>query len=188
MQAPEDEDKEGSGSVVRGAGPPSSPGGNPVGPGDTGSMAGESAAAEGAPQGEEVSVDSGQAGQAAASDRPMESQGLVLYLFQGVSPPPMEVKGEGMDRSSALTVPFQSNVNAEVARRVLSQGAEPYRGTVHWELTVTGSRLTVRLTAEDSDLLHHAAASLVNRLSMVFQNIQLFEPPRFTTFQLSKGA
>ncbi|XP_066213879.1 EKC/KEOPS complex subunit Lage3-like [Saccopteryx leptura] len=179
MEAPEDEDKEGSGSVVRGAGPPSSPGGSSKGPGDTGSVAGESAAAEGAPQGEEVSVDSGQAAQAAASDRPMESRGLVLYLFQEVSFSPW---------NSALIVPFRSYLHAEVARSVLSHGAEPYRGTVHWELTVTGSRLSVRLTAEDSDLLHNAAASLVNRLAMVFRNIQLFEPPRFTTFQLSKGA
>ncbi|XP_066213881.1 EKC/KEOPS complex subunit LAGE3-like [Saccopteryx leptura] len=167
MEAPEDEDKEGSGSVVRGAEPPSSPGGNPVGPGDTGSVAGESAAAEGAPQGEEVSVDLGQAAQAAASDRPMESQGMVC---------------------SALTVPFQSYLHAEVARSVLSQDAEPYRGTVHWELTVTGNWLTVQLTAQDSDLLQNAAASLVNRLAMVFRNIQLFEPPLFTTFQRSKGA
>ncbi|XP_066106610.1 cancer/testis antigen 1-like [Saccopteryx bilineata] len=180
MQAPEDEDKEGSGSVVRGAEPPSSPGGNPVGPGDTGSMAGESAAAEGAPQGEEVSVDSGQAAQAAASDRHLESQGLVLYLFQGVSFP------HG-SKGSALTVPFRSYMNAEVARMVLSEGAVPYRGAVHWEFTVTGNWLTVRLIAEDSDLLENAAASLMNRLYMMFQNIQHFEPPLFTTFHRPKG-
>ncbi|XP_066106612.1 cancer/testis antigen 1-like [Saccopteryx bilineata] len=149
MEAPEDEYKENSGSVVRGAGPPSSPGGSPVGPGDTGSVAGERAAAEGAPQGEEVSVDSGQAAQAAASDRPMESQRLVF---------------------SAMTVAFQSNVNANVARRILSHDAEPYLGTVHWEFIVTGNWLTVRLTAEDSDLLQNATASLMNRLYMMFQD------------------
>lgn len=46
-----------------------------------------------------------------------------------------------LNSTSALTVPFLSYVDAEVARRYLTPGAEPYHGMVRWELTVTGSDL-----------------------------------------------
>lgn len=45
--------------------------------------------------------------------------------------------------TSAFTVPFLSYVDAEVARQCLTPLAEPFHGTVHWELTVAGSDLVM---------------------------------------------
>lgn len=97
MQAPDD-DANRAGSMAGGSGSPTGPG-SPMGPGERASTGAESAAAEVAPQVEGASLDSGQAGEASASDRRLGSQVLELYLFQGASlPPPVEVRGEGMGR------------------------------------------------------------------------------------------
>ncbi|XP_016080172.1 PREDICTED: EKC/KEOPS complex subunit LAGE3-like [Miniopterus natalensis] len=163
MQAPDD-DANRTGSMAGGSGSPTGPGG-PMGPGERASTGAESAAAEVAPQVEGASLDSGQAGEASASDRRLGSQVLEF----------------------ALTVPFLSYVDAEVARRYLTPGAEPYHGMVRWELTVTGSDLFIRLTAEDSDLLQISAASMLNRLSILVHTMQHFVPPFCAKFQPKNG-
>uniref|UniRef100_A0A8C3VL61 L antigen family member 3 n=1 Tax=Catagonus wagneri TaxID=51154 RepID=A0A8C3VL61_9CETA len=98
----------------------------------------------------------------------------------------------GADRAltepaSALTVPFLSYTDAEVARRCLSAGADLYHGAVQRELTVIGSDLIIRLTSEDPGLLQISTASLLSRLSIVVQTMQHFVPPVFVKHRPGKG-
>ncbi|EPQ14774.1 L antigen family member 3 [Myotis brandtii] len=88
---------------------------------------------------------------------------------------------------SALTVPFLTYVDAEVARRYLMAGAETYHGRVHWDLRVADSDLFIRLTAEDADLLQISTASLLHRLSIVVQTMQHFVPQFRPKCQSQKG-
>uniref|UniRef100_A0A4X1T8H3 L antigen family member 3 n=2 Tax=Sus scrofa TaxID=9823 RepID=A0A4X1T8H3_PIG len=87
----------------------------------------------------------------------------------------------------ALTVPFLSYTDAEVARRYLCAGADLYHGAVQRELTVIGSDLVIRLTSEDSGLLQISTASLLSRLSVVVQTMQHFVPPVFVKPRPGKG-
>ena len=78
MQAPDPNNEEGSESMVRGAGSPSVPG-DPMGPGDWDSTGAESTAAEGDPQVESASLDSGPAGEASDLERDLGSEMRELY-------------------------------------------------------------------------------------------------------------
>ncbi|XP_037006563.1 EKC/KEOPS complex subunit LAGE3-like [Artibeus jamaicensis] len=86
-----------------------------------------------------------------------------------------------------LTVPFLSDVDAEVALRFLMPGAELYCGKVLWELSVTGRDLFIRLTAEDSELLQISTYSLLIQLLIVVQIMQNIVPPAFANFEPKRG-
>ncbi|KAB1253179.1 EKC/KEOPS complex subunit Lage3 [Camelus dromedarius] len=160
MQAPHD----GAGGAAGGAGTPSGPGG-PTGHGGWDGAGEEGAAAAGAPQVEGASLAAAQGEEASA--------------LSGAPGSPM--------LEFTLMVPFLSCMDAEVARRYLTPGAEPYLGDVQRELTVIGSDLVIRLTAEDSGILQISVASLLNRLSIVVQTMQHFVPPFFAKTQPGKG-
>ncbi|XP_053772907.1 EKC/KEOPS complex subunit LAGE3-like [Desmodus rotundus] len=157
MRAPGRDDDEGCDSGVGGAGSPSDPG-DPMGPGDCDSTGdSDSAAAGEAPRVGRASLDLGPAGEASDSDGDLGSEVLEF----------------------TLTVPFLSDVDAEVALRFLMPGAELYHGMVLWELSVTGSDLFIRLTAEDSELLQISTVSLLIRLLIVRHIMQHLVPPVF---------
>ncbi|KAK1346320.1 hypothetical protein QTO34_000174, partial [Cnephaeus nilssonii] len=205
MQAPE-EDDDGRGGVDGGAGSPSGPEGSGAPSGPEGSGAPSGPEGSGAPSGQRLRGTSAQRApwtletrttperkalplreppRARGSRGPhgphgphgpqgpqgrlprLRSQMSELYLFHGAP---------SRGRKGILTVPFLSYVDAEVARRYLMAGAETYHGRVHWNLTVTGCDLFIRLTAEDSDLLQISTASLLHRLSIVVQTMQHFVP------------
>ncbi|XP_057583295.1 EKC/KEOPS complex subunit LAGE3-like [Hippopotamus amphibius kiboko] len=77
----------------------------------------------------------------------------------------------------ALSVPFPSSLEAEIARESLAPDAEPHRGAVGKELTVSGSVLAVRWRAEDSRLLRISIVSFLDQLSLVMRTMQRFGPP-----------
>nr|XP_012424055.1 PREDICTED: cancer/testis antigen 1-like [Odobenus rosmarus divergens] len=156
MQAPDD----GAGGAEGGAGAPTGPG-SPREPGGWGGTAAEGTVAGGAPQVEGASFSPRQGEEVSA-----------LALASG------EASGNQV-LEFTLTVPFLCYMDAEVARQYLTSGAEPFHGAVQTELTVTGSDLLIKVTAEDSALLQISTASLLNQLSMVVQTMQLFVPPFF---------
>ncbi|XP_054428224.1 EKC/KEOPS complex subunit LAGE3-like [Pteronotus mesoamericanus] len=156
MQGPNRDDNEGSGSLVGGAGSPS-------GPGAPWALETGTARERKALQLREIPRSTGHHPTQGRLERPL---------------PPTETW-----EASAVTVPFQSAVDAEVARSYLIPGAALYRGMVHWELTVTGSDLLIQLTAEDSDLLRISTVSLLIQLFIVAQIMQHLGPPDFANFQ-----
>ncbi|XP_046954371.1 cancer/testis antigen 2-like [Lynx rufus] len=87
----------------------------------------------------------------------------------------------------ALTVPFLCYVDAELTHQYLTSSAECYHEAVHTELTVIGSDLFIRLTAEDPVLLQISTASLLNQLSMVVQTMQHLVPAIFSRPRPGKG-
>ncbi|XP_057574871.1 EKC/KEOPS complex subunit LAGE3-like [Hippopotamus amphibius kiboko] len=77
----------------------------------------------------------------------------------------------------ALSVPFPSTLEAEIARGSLAPDAEPHQGAVGKELTVSGSILSVRWRAEDSRLLRISIVNFLDQLSLVIRTMQRFGPP-----------
>ncbi|XP_023983193.1 LOW QUALITY PROTEIN: EKC/KEOPS complex subunit LAGE3-like [Physeter macrocephalus] len=77
----------------------------------------------------------------------------------------------------ALSVPFPSTLEAEIARGYLAPDAELHHGTVGKELTVSGSVLAVRWRAEDSHLLQTSIVTFLDQLSLVIRTMQRFGPP-----------
>ncbi|XP_045701361.1 EKC/KEOPS complex subunit LAGE3-like [Phyllostomus hastatus] len=152
MQAPGRDDDEGSDSMVTGAESPSGPG-DSMGPGDADSTGAESAAAGKIPRSTEH------------------------HWTQGRLEKPLTLTETW--EVSTLTVPFLSNVDAEVALRFLLPGADLYRGMVLWELSVTGSELFIRLTSEDAELLQISTFSLLIRLFIVRHVMQHLVFPGF---------
>uniref|UniRef100_A0A8D1PUT2 L antigen family member 3 n=1 Tax=Sus scrofa TaxID=9823 RepID=A0A8D1PUT2_PIG len=77
----------------------------------------------------------------------------------------------------ALSVPFPSSWEAEIARGSLAPDAEPHRGAVGKELTVSGSDLAVHWRADDSRLLRISIVNFLDQLSLVIRTMQRFGPP-----------
>uniref|UniRef100_A0A8C4FH88 L antigen family member 3 n=1 Tax=Catagonus wagneri TaxID=51154 RepID=A0A8C4FH88_9CETA len=77
----------------------------------------------------------------------------------------------------ALSVPFPSPLEAEIALGSLAPDAEPHRGAVGKELTVSGSVLAVHWRAEDSRLLRISIVNFLDQLSLVIRTMQRFGPP-----------
>ncbi|XP_019483158.1 PREDICTED: EKC/KEOPS complex subunit LAGE3-like isoform X3 [Hipposideros armiger] len=72
-----------------------------------------------------------------------------------------------------VTVPFESFLEAEMASLAMETDIQhPWQG-VQKEVTVNGSVLVVRWIAEDTDRLRVSIYSFLERLSVVFRNIQL---------------
>ncbi|XP_065756386.1 EKC/KEOPS complex subunit LAGE3 [Phocoena phocoena] len=78
---------------------------------------------------------------------------------------------------SALSVPFPSTLEAEIARGSLAPDAELHHGAVGKELTVSGSVLAVHWRAEDSHLLQISIVNFLDQLSLVIRTMQRFGPP-----------
>ncbi|KAM9085117.1 LOW QUALITY PROTEIN: EKC/KEOPS complex subunit LAGE3-like [Megaptera novaeangliae] len=83
---------------------------------------------------------------------------------------------EGREASHvfALSVPFPSTLEAEIARGSLAPGAEPHQGAVGKEHS--GSVLAVRWRA-DSCLLRISIVNFLDQLSLVIWTLQRFGPP-----------
>ena len=76
-----------------------------------------------------------------------------------------------------LSVPFPSPLEADIACGALAPDAEPHRGAVRKELTVSGSVLVVFWGAEDAHLLRSSVISFLDQLSLVMQTMHRFGPP-----------
>ncbi|KAM7113957.1 EKC/KEOPS complex subunit LAGE3-like [Molossus nigricans] len=77
----------------------------------------------------------------------------------------------------ALRVPFPSPLEADIARGSLAPDAEPRRGAVGKELSVSGSVLAVCWRAEDARLLRTSVTGFLDQLSLVVRTMQRFGPP-----------
>ncbi|XP_045850917.1 EKC/KEOPS complex subunit LAGE3-like [Meles meles] len=162
MQAPDN----GAGGAEGGAGAPSGPGGPGEPEGRDGTTA-EGAVAGGAPELEGASP-APRHGEDASALASGEASGSQLLEF-------------------VLTVPFLCYMDAEMARQYLISGEEHFQGAVQTELTVIGSNLLIKVTAEDSALLQISTATLLDQLSMVIQTMQHFVPPFFAKPRPGKG-
>ncbi|MBW05046.1 EKC/KEOPS complex subunit LAGE3, partial [Eschrichtius robustus] len=75
----------------------------------------------------------------------------------------------------ALSVPFPSTLEAEIARGSLAPGAEPHQGAVGKELVAAASW---RYAGElDSCLLRISIVNFLDQLSLVIRTLQRFGPP-----------
>nr|XP_053773445.1 EKC/KEOPS complex subunit LAGE3 isoform X2 [Desmodus rotundus] len=77
----------------------------------------------------------------------------------------------------ALSVPFPSPLEADIARGSLAPDAEPHRDAIRKEFTVTGSVLAVCWRAEDAHLLRISIINFLDQLSLVIRTMQRFGPP-----------
>lgn len=77
----------------------------------------------------------------------------------------------------ALSVPFPSPLEADIACGSLAPDAEPHPGAVRKEFTVSGSVLAVRWRADDSRLLRMSIINFLDQLSLVMRTMQRFGPP-----------
>ncbi|XP_057622848.1 EKC/KEOPS complex subunit Lage3-like [Chionomys nivalis] len=77
----------------------------------------------------------------------------------------------------ALTVPFPTSLEAEIACGSLAPDAEPHRGLLGKELKVSGCVLEVHWISEDSRLLRISIMNFLDQLSLVVNTIQRFGPP-----------
>ncbi|XP_037368667.1 cancer/testis antigen 1-like [Talpa occidentalis] len=73
--------------------------------------------------------------------------------------------------------PFRSPVEAHVARQALARRDQPLPGAVRAELLVSGSILSVLLTAEDPAQLRVSVAAFLEQLSAVVRALQRSGPP-----------
>ncbi|KAM8893227.1 uncharacterized protein AAEQ78_005560 [Lycaon pictus] len=76
-----------------------------------------------------------------------------------------------------LTVPFRTPLEAEMARRSLAPYVQRPRGLVQKELTVNGSALAIRWTAEDPVFFRISVNAFLDQLSLVMRNIRGFGSP-----------
>ncbi|XP_069894960.1 EKC/KEOPS complex subunit LAGE3 [Dipodomys merriami] len=77
----------------------------------------------------------------------------------------------------ALSVPFPTPLEAEIARGALAPDAEPHQGALGKELTVSGSTLAVHWTAGDARLLRVSIISFLEQVALVMRTMQRFGPP-----------
>ncbi|XP_005086961.2 EKC/KEOPS complex subunit LAGE3 [Mesocricetus auratus] len=77
----------------------------------------------------------------------------------------------------ALTVPFPTSLEAEIACGSLAPDAEPHRGLLGKELKVNGCILEVHWISEDSRLLRISIMNFLDQLSLVVNTIRRFGPP-----------
>lgn len=73
-------------------------------------------------------------------------------------------------------MPFPSPLEADIACGSLAPDAEPHPGAVRKELTVSGSVLAVRWSAEESRLLRMSVINFLDQLSLVMRTLQRFGP------------
>ncbi|KAK1346314.1 hypothetical protein QTO34_000168, partial [Cnephaeus nilssonii] len=81
--------------------------------------------------------------------------------------------------SSTLLVPFRSSMEADIACHLLAPRGQPPPGRVHQEVIMSGTLLTIRLTAEDIDQLQLSISSCLQELFLLIQNMWHTMPPFF---------
>ncbi|XP_026211361.1 EKC/KEOPS complex subunit Lage3 isoform X1 [Anabas testudineus] len=77
----------------------------------------------------------------------------------------------------SLDVPFPSSRDAAIALRSLSPDREPRKGGISKELTVSGSTLSVRWSADEARILRVSVNSFLDHLSLVLETMEMFGPP-----------
>ncbi|XP_042365056.1 L antigen family member 3-like [Plectropomus leopardus] len=78
----------------------------------------------------------------------------------------------------SLDVPFPSSREAVAALRSLSPDREPRRGGgISKQLTVTGSTLSARWSADEARILRVSVSSFLDHLSLVMETMEAFGPP-----------
>ncbi|KAM7337923.1 EKC/KEOPS complex subunit Lage3-like [Alexandromys fortis] len=77
----------------------------------------------------------------------------------------------------ALTVPFPTSLEAEIACGSLAPDAEPHQGLLGKELKVSGCVLEAHWISGDSRLLRISIMNFLDQLSLVVNTIQRFGPP-----------
>uniref|UniRef100_A0AAA9S6H1 L antigen family member 3 n=1 Tax=Bos taurus TaxID=9913 RepID=A0AAA9S6H1_BOVIN len=82
-------------------------------------------------------------------------------------------------QGDTLRVPFQSPLEADMARRSLLPDAQRHQGLIRKEFAVNGSDLLVRWTADDLAFIRLSMNPFLDQLSLVIRNIRsLGLPPR----------
>ncbi|XP_070781237.1 L antigen family member 3-like [Enoplosus armatus] len=77
----------------------------------------------------------------------------------------------------SLDVPFPSSREAVVALRSLSPDREPRKGGISKQLSVSGSTLSVRWSADEARILRVSVNSFLDHLSLVMETMEMFGPP-----------
>ncbi|KAK7810078.1 hypothetical protein U0070_008265 [Myodes glareolus] len=77
----------------------------------------------------------------------------------------------------ALTVPFPTSLETEIACGSLAPDAEPHQELLGKELNVSGCVLEAHWVSEDSRLLRISIMNFLDQLSLVVNTIQRFGPP-----------
>ncbi|XP_074546790.1 L antigen family member 3-like [Halichoeres trimaculatus] len=77
----------------------------------------------------------------------------------------------------SLDVPFPSSREASIALRSLSPDREPRRGGINKKLSVCGSTLSVRWSADEARILRVSVNSFLDHLSLVLETMEMFGPP-----------
>ncbi|XP_029371238.1 L antigen family member 3-like [Echeneis naucrates] len=88
-----------------------------------------------------------------------------------------ETKQETAKLEFSLDVPFPSSHEATVALGSLSPDREPRKGGISKQLTVSGSTLSVRWSADEARILRVSVSSFLDHLSLVLETMQKFGPP-----------
>ncbi|XP_008301009.1 L antigen family member 3-like [Stegastes partitus] len=93
----------------------------------------------------------------------------------------METDGETNQESGklefSLDVPFPSAREASIALRSLSPDREPRKGGITKHLTVAGSTLSVRWSADEARILRVSVNSFLDHLKLVLETMEMFGPP-----------
>ncbi|XP_030004132.1 L antigen family member 3-like [Sphaeramia orbicularis] len=77
----------------------------------------------------------------------------------------------------SLDVPFPSSREAIIALQSLSPDREPRKGGISKQLTVSGSTLSVRWSADEARILRVSVNSFLDHLSLVLETMEMFGPP-----------
>ncbi|XP_035766475.1 EKC/KEOPS complex subunit Lage3 [Neolamprologus brichardi] len=77
----------------------------------------------------------------------------------------------------SLDVPFPSSREATIALRSLSPDKEPRKGGISKLITVSGSTLSVRWSADEARILRVSVNSFLDHLSLVLETMEMFGPP-----------
>ncbi|XP_029786745.1 EKC/KEOPS complex subunit LAGE3-like [Suricata suricatta] len=87
-----------------------------------------------------------------------------------------------------LSVPFQSPLEAEMARRSLSTHIQRLPGVAQKELSVRGSTLAVRWIANDTVSFRFSANSFLDQISMVIRNVRGLQARPLRIWERARGA
>ncbi|XP_040012567.1 L antigen family member 3-like [Xiphias gladius] len=88
-----------------------------------------------------------------------------------------EPKHETDKLEFTLDVPFPSSREAVIALQSLSPDREPRKGGISKQLTVAGSTLSVRWSADEARILRVSVNSFLDHLSLVVETMEMFGPP-----------
>ncbi|KAG7270987.1 hypothetical protein CRUP_014586 [Coryphaenoides rupestris] len=89
---------------------------------------------------------------------------------------PVGVRHESGKLEFALDVPFPSSQEASIALQSLSPNREPRSGGISKQLTLSGSTLSVRWTADEARILRVSVGSFLDSLSLVLETMEMFGP------------